>query len=163
MPSRHEDWWRHWLPFRGHPPASYAFVGPTLHLYRPWLNSLRRYESLIALVALAGCAPQPSATTIRALDRFGLERERDVEQKSQGSKPPEARNNGDAVARYDQLADRWLIVMPIFSRSAPRPDQPTARTPRDPAATARYDGRAAGAAQPRPRRPRARRWRRARD
>src|SRR5438094_355498 len=32
----------------------------------------------------------------------------------------EERNNGDAVVRYDQLADRWLIVMPIFSRSAPR-------------------------------------------
>jgi hypothetical protein len=45
----------------------------------------------------------------------------------------EARNNGDAVVRYDQLADRWLIVMPIFSRAAPRPDQPTASTPRDPA------------------------------
>ncbi len=34
--------------------------------------------------------------------------------------PCEQRNNGDAVARYDQLADRWLIVMPIFSRI---PDQ----------------------------------------
>lgn len=45
----------------------------------------------------------------------------------------EARNNGDAVVRYDQLADRWLIVMPIFSRAAPRPDQPTGTTPRDPA------------------------------
>ncbi len=33
-------------------------------------------------------------------------------------------NNGDAVVRYDQLADRWLIVMPIFRRAAPRPDQP---------------------------------------
>ncbi len=31
----------------------------------------------------------------------------------------EARNNGDAVARYDQLAQRWLIVMPIFSRIGP--------------------------------------------
>ena len=31
----------------------------------------------------------------------------------------EARNNGDAVERYDQLAGRWLIVMPIFSRIAP--------------------------------------------
>jgi len=31
----------------------------------------------------------------------------------------EARNNGDAVVRYDQLAGRWLIVMPIFSRIAP--------------------------------------------
>lgn len=36
----------------------------------------------------------------------------------------EVRNNGDAVVRYDQLADRWLIVMPIFGRSAPRLDQP---------------------------------------
>jgi hypothetical protein len=31
----------------------------------------------------------------------------------------EARNNGDAVVRYDQLAERWLFVMPIFSRIAP--------------------------------------------
>src|SRR3954468_12738009 len=38
----------------------------------------------------------------------------------------ESRNNGDAVVRYDQLADRWLIVMPVFSRSAERPDQPAA-------------------------------------
>ncbi|HXT29610.1 MAG TPA: hypothetical protein VN716_10030 [Vicinamibacterales bacterium] len=30
--------------------------------------------------------------------------------------PCEARNNGDAVLRYDQLADRWLVTMPIFSR-----------------------------------------------
>lgn len=36
----------------------------------------------------------------------------------------ERRNNGDAVVRYDQLADRWLIVMPIFRRSPERPDQP---------------------------------------
>ena len=36
----------------------------------------------------------------------------------------EARNNGDAVVRYDQLARRWLIVMPIFSRGPVRPDQP---------------------------------------
>jgi hypothetical protein len=37
----------------------------------------------------------------------------------------EATNNGDTVVRYDQLADRWLIVMPIFRRAAPRPDQPS--------------------------------------
>ena len=43
----------------------------------------------------------------------------------------EARNNGDAVVRYDQLADRWLIVMPIFRRSAARPDQPPVWTPGD--------------------------------
>jgi len=41
----------------------------------------------------------------------------------------EARNNGDTVVRYDQLADRWLIVMPIFRRSAVRPDQPPVWTP----------------------------------
>lgn len=38
----------------------------------------------------------------------------------------ETRNNGDAVVRYDQLAGRWLIVMPIFSRGPVRPDQPEA-------------------------------------
>jgi len=42
----------------------------------------------------------------------------------------EARNNGDAVVRYDQLARRWLIVMPIFSRGAERPDQPPVWTAR---------------------------------
>ena len=47
----------------------------------------------------------------------------------------DARNNGDAVVRYDQLADRWLIVMPIFSRSAYRPDQPAPHGPRDGART----------------------------
>jgi hypothetical protein len=36
----------------------------------------------------------------------------------------EQRNNGDAVVRYDQLANRWLIVMPTFSRAEARPDQP---------------------------------------
>ena len=36
----------------------------------------------------------------------------------------EAHNNGDAVVRYDQLADRWLVVMPIFRASLERPDQP---------------------------------------
>ena len=41
----------------------------------------------------------------------------------------EQRNNGDAVARYDQLADRWLIVMPIFSRGPTRPDD--APAPKD--------------------------------
>jgi hypothetical protein len=36
----------------------------------------------------------------------------------------EAQNNGDAVVRYDQLANRWLVVMPIFRRAKRRPDQP---------------------------------------
>jgi len=33
-------------------------------------------------------------------------------------------NNGDAVVRYDQLADRWLIVMPIFRRLPSRTNEP---------------------------------------
>ncbi len=32
----------------------------------------------------------------------------------------EATNSGDAVVRYDQLANRWLVVMPLFRRGAPR-------------------------------------------
>jgi hypothetical protein len=36
----------------------------------------------------------------------------------------EARNNGDAVVRYDQIAGRWLIVMPLFTRGPVRADQP---------------------------------------
>ena len=46
----------------------------------------------------------------------------------------EARSSGDAVARYDQLADRWLIVLPLFSRGPVRPDQPTGTLPSDPPA-----------------------------
>ena len=38
--------------------------------------------------------------------------------------PCEERNNGDAVVRYDQLAGRWLIVIPIFNRIIGRPDEP---------------------------------------
>ncbi len=45
----------------------------------------------------------------------------------------EATNNGDTVVRYDQLADRWLIVMPIFRRGAGQPDQPQPGRAGDPA------------------------------
>src|SRR5262245_26571272 len=38
----------------------------------------------------------------------------------------ETANNGDAVVRYDQIADRWLIVMPIFRRDPTRPERPEA-------------------------------------
>ena len=48
----------------------------------------------------------------------------------------EARNNGDAVVRYDQLANRWLVVMPIFRRAAARPDQPPEWTSSDTARVA---------------------------
>ncbi len=42
----------------------------------------------------------------------------------------ETHNNGDAVVRYDQLADRWLLVMPIFRR-VPWRSAPPAGTPSD--------------------------------
>lgn len=38
--------------------------------------------------------------------------------------PCEARPNGDAVVRYDQLADRWLYVMPLFRRAPSAPGEP---------------------------------------
>ena len=41
----------------------------------------------------------------------------------------EAINNGDAVVRYDQIANRWLIVMPTFRRGPERPDQPSVPKP----------------------------------
>lgn len=46
--------------------------------------------------------------------------------------PCEDINNGDAVVRYDQLADRWLVVMPIFRRLAPRENQPEVPTAAQP-------------------------------
>lgn len=52
--------------------------------------------------------------------------------------PCEEINNGDAVVRYDQLAERWLIVMPIFRR----------QTPRDPAPPAQQAGKPASYSMP---------------
>ncbi|MGE3278069.1 MAG: hypothetical protein AB7O67_23400 [Vicinamibacterales bacterium] len=65
----------------------------------------------------------------------------------------ESRNNGDAVVRYDQLANRWLIVMPIFRRAQARPDQPEVPAPGGPArrsvpGVAGQPGRAAKLAAP---------------
>ena len=69
--------------------------------------------------------------------------------------PCEQRNNGDAVVRFDQLANRWLIVMPIFSRitdqedarGAPRDGEPARRSV---AGVARQPGAAAHLYQPPP-------------
>ena len=41
----------------------------------------------------------------------------------------EERNNGDAVVRYDQLAARWLFVMPVFSRGRATTKGPNADSP----------------------------------
>jgi hypothetical protein len=38
--------------------------------------------------------------------------------------PCEKQISGDAVVRYDQLADRWLFVLPIFRRPADQPNAP---------------------------------------
>ncbi len=46
----------------------------------------------------------------------------------------EARQSGDAVVRYDQLADRWLFVLPLFQRGPVRADQPAIPKGGDPAA-----------------------------
>src|SRR5579872_3179740 len=35
-------------------------------------------------------------------------------------------NNADSVVRYDQLADRWLIVVPVFTRPPDNPQGPYA-------------------------------------
>ncbi len=45
----------------------------------------------------------------------------------------ESRLSGDAVVRYDQLANRWLFVLPVFQRGAPRPDQMESSKVGDPA------------------------------
>ena len=50
----------------------------------------------------------------------------------------EARNNGDAVVRYDQLADRWLFVMPIFSRGKASTRGPSADSPATQTADSSY-------------------------
>ncbi len=49
--------------------------------------------------------------------------------------PCEAHANGDAVVRYDQLADRWLIVMPLFSRAPLREHEPAPARAGEPART----------------------------
>jgi hypothetical protein len=43
----------------------------------------------------------------------------------------EETNNGDTVVTFDQLANRWLVVMPIFRRLAKRANEPAVPTPAD--------------------------------
>ncbi len=68
--------------------------------------------------------------------------------------PCELRNNGDAVVRYDQLANRWLIIMPIFSRVPRRATDPAGGRDGEPARQSRsgqpgQPGRAHGLVVPR--------------
>ena len=64
-------------------------------------------------------------------------------------------NNGDAVVRYDQLAKRWLIVMPIFRRLPNRTNTPPPTATHGPAmlsqpAVAHQPGNAQALYQPPP-------------
>src|SRR5712691_2683974 len=61
----------------------------------------------------------------------------------------EARPNGDAVVRYDQLAGRWLVVMPIFRRTVFDPDRSGPGQPATPGEAAR-PGRAGRPGPPPP-------------
>ena len=54
-----------------------------------------------------------------------------------------SRANGDAVVRYDQLADRWLVVMPIFRRAVVRDADRAATGPVAPPGEAARPGQAA--------------------
>jgi hypothetical protein len=66
----------------------------------------------------------------------------------------EARPNGDAVVRYDQIARRWLVVMPIFRRTEFAADRSAEGAPAPPGQAARpSSGRPAAlpAAPPLPR------------
>src|SRR5437867_2353039 len=49
----------------------------------------------------------------------------------------EARPNGDAVVRYDQLAGRWLVVMPVFRRTVFEADRSLPGQPARPGEAAR--------------------------
>jgi len=62
----------------------------------------------------------------------------------------EARPNGDAVVRYDQLADRWLVVMPIFRRTAFGGDRSASGAPAKPGEAARPGTGRPGAPPPLP-------------
>jgi len=62
----------------------------------------------------------------------------------------EARPNGDAVVRYDQLAQRWLVVMPIFRRVLFDADRSKGGEPARPGAAARANVGRPGAPPPLP-------------
>jgi hypothetical protein len=49
----------------------------------------------------------------------------------------EERVSGDAVVRYDQLAGRWLFVLPVFQRGPVRPGQAAPQGPAAPAQVSR--------------------------
>ena len=113
-----------------------GFAGPqgTVHLRNPSDNTLAVGRDHIVQIVNTRMAiftkkGKRFDTTGRVL--YGAVETRTVFKEFGG--PCEARNNGDAVVRYDQLADRWLIVMPIFTRLPKRTNEPTAGKAGEPA------------------------------
>ena len=118
------------------PPATIAvsfdglgagFQGPQgdFHRRNPSDNSLavgpdhivQIVNTRVAIFTKRGSASIPPG-------RFCMDRLRRTMSSRGSAATCEAQNSGDAVVRYDQLADRWLIVMPIFRVEATRPDAP---------------------------------------
>ena len=113
-----------------------GFVGPqgTANLRNPSDNTLAVGRDHIVQIVNSRMAiftkqGRQFATTGKVL--YGPVETRNVFRDFGG--PCADRNNGDAVARYDQLADRWLIVMPIFSRVPIRPNEPSVGRSGEPA------------------------------
>ena len=100
-----------------------SFVGPqgTATLRNPSDNSLavgldhivQIVNARMAIFSKKGKTFSESGTTL-----YGPVETRNVFRGFGG--PCESMNNGDAVVRYDQLANRWLIVMPTFRKGISR-------------------------------------------
>lgn len=114
----------------------YGFSGPqgTATLRNPSDNTLavgpnhivQIVNSRMAIFSRKGRRYQATGTAL-----YGPVETRNVFRDFGG--PCETRNTGDAVARYDQLANRWLIVMPIFTRVPPRQNEPSVGRSGEPA------------------------------
>lgn len=103
----------------------FGFVGPqgTTHLRNPSDNSLavgpnHIVQTVNARMAVFTKKGKMYSKTGDVL--LGPEETRKVFEGFGG--PCEQINNGDAVVRYDQLANRWLLVMPTFRRAPLRND-----------------------------------------
>ncbi|MBM3178225.1 MAG: hypothetical protein FJZ78_09485 [Bacteroidetes bacterium] len=103
----------------------FGFAGPqgTTHFRNPSDNSLavgpnHIVQTVNARMAIFTKKGKIFSKTGEVL--YGPEETRKVFEDFGG--PCENINNGDAVVRYDQLADRWLLVMPTFRRAPLRND-----------------------------------------
>lgn len=109
-----------------------GFVGPqgTVNLRNPSDNSLavghdHIVQTVNSVMAIFSKKGKKYASTGMVL--YGPVETKNVFRGFGG--PCEKINNGDAVVRYDQLADRWLIVMPTFRRAALRNDSLSTKLP----------------------------------